>query len=151
MSIMSGMTAIRSQDEILGLDIEASNNERYAMLSEEERGQITPLRKAAYKEQDRDELIKAYRENNHAIEAIVPMGDVLGGGPTKQPHEQLAANGMVATVDDPTLGTTTQIGVPIHLQGTPGAIQGPRPEPGQHNEEIFGALGYAPEVMKAFT
>jgi crotonobetainyl-CoA:carnitine CoA-transferase CaiB-like acyl-CoA transferase len=83
------------------------------MLSEEERGQITPLRKAAYKEQDRDELIAAYRENNHAIEAIVPMGDVLGGGPTKQPHEQLAANDMIATVDDPTLGTTTQVGVPI--------------------------------------
>jgi crotonobetainyl-CoA:carnitine CoA-transferase CaiB-like acyl-CoA transferase len=151
MSIMSGMTAIRSQDEILGLDIEASNNERYAMLSEEERGQITPLRKAAYKEQVRDELVAAYRENNHAIEAIVPMGDVLGGGPSGTPHEQLAANDMVASIDDPELGATTQVGVPIHLASTPGAIKGPRPEPGQHNEEILGALGYAPEAMKAFT
>jgi crotonobetainyl-CoA:carnitine CoA-transferase CaiB-like acyl-CoA transferase len=151
MSIMSGMTAIRSQDEILGLDIEASNNERYAMLSEEERGQITPLRKAAYKEQDRDELIKAYRENNPAIEAIVPMGDVLGGGPSGEVHPQLAANDMVATVDDPGLGPTTQVGVPIHLEGTPGGIRGPRPEPGEHNDEIFGALGYAPEAVKAFT
>jgi len=151
MSIMSGMTPIRSQDDILGLDIEASNNERYAMLSEEERGQITPLRKAAYKEQDRDELIQAYRENNHAIEAIVPMGDALGGGPSGQPHPQLVANDMLATIDDPQLGTTTQVGVPIHLQGTPGAIKGPRPEPGQHNEEILGALGYTPEAMKAFT
>ena len=40
-------------------------------------------------------------------------------------------------------GTTTQIGVPIHLRGTPGAIQGPRPAPGQHNDEIFGELGYS--------
>ena len=94
---------------------------------------------------------QAYRENNHAIEAIVPMGDALGGGPSGKPHEQLAANQMVATVDDPALGTTTQVGVPIHLKGTPGAIKGPRPEPGQHNEEIFGALGYTPEAMKAFT
>ena len=50
---------------------------------------------------------------------------------------------MIATVDDPVLGHTTQVGVPIHLAGTPGAIQGPRPTPGQHNEEIFGELGYS--------
>ena len=85
------------------------------------------------------------------LAAVRQHEDTRLGGPTKQPHEQLAANGMVATVDDPALGTTTQIGVPIHLKGTPGAIRGPRPEPGQHNEEIFGALGYAPEAMKAFT
>jgi crotonobetainyl-CoA:carnitine CoA-transferase CaiB-like acyl-CoA transferase len=145
------MTPIRSQDDILGLDVEASNNERYAMLSEEERAQITPLRQAAYKRQDRDELVAAYRENNHAIEAIVPMGDVLGGGPSGEVHPQLAANDMVATVDDPGLGPTTQVGVPIHLEGTPGGIRGPRPEPGEHNDEIFGALGYAPEAVKAFT
>ena len=48
-----------------------------------------------------------------------------------QPHPQLAANDMVATVDDPELGATTQIGVPIHLLGTPGAIQGPQPMPGR--------------------
>jgi crotonobetainyl-CoA:carnitine CoA-transferase CaiB-like acyl-CoA transferase len=58
-------------------------------------------------------------------------------------HPQLAANDMVATVDDPALGRTTQVGVPIHLAGTPGAIRGPRPEPGQDNAEILGALGYS--------
>ncbi|MEX2256481.1 MAG: CoA transferase [Acidimicrobiia bacterium] len=151
MSIMSGLPAIRSQDDILGVDVEASNNERYAMLSEEERAQITPLRKAAYLQQQRDELIAAFRENNHAMEAIVPMGDSLGGGPSGEPHPQLAANGMVATVDDPELGSTTQVGVPIHLAGTPGGIQGPRPTPGQHNDEILGELGYAAVDLKAFT
>jgi crotonobetainyl-CoA:carnitine CoA-transferase CaiB-like acyl-CoA transferase len=46
-------------------------------------------------------------------------------------------------------GHTTQVGVPIHLAGTPGAIKGPRPTPGQHNEEIFGELGYsAAEIAK---
>ena len=38
-------------------------------------------------------------------------------------------------VEDPDLGTTTQIGVPIHLLGTPGAIQGPRPRVGEHNDD----------------
>jgi crotonobetainyl-CoA:carnitine CoA-transferase CaiB-like acyl-CoA transferase len=151
MSIMSGLAPVRSQDDILGVDVEASNNERYAMLSEAERAAITPRRQAAYRAHERDWIIEQFRENNHSIEAIVPMGDVLGGGPSGAPHPQLDANGMVATVDDPELGATTQVGVPIHLLGTPGAIQGPRPRPGQHNEEILGELGYSPTEMKAFT
>ena len=69
----------------------------------------------------------------------------------RAPVPQLDANGMVATIEDPELGTTTQVGMPIHLMGTPGAIRGPRPSPGQHNEEILGELGYSPEAMKAFT
>jgi crotonobetainyl-CoA:carnitine CoA-transferase CaiB-like acyl-CoA transferase len=121
------------------------------MLSAEERAQITPLRQAAYKAHERDWIVEQFLENNHAIEPIVPMGDALGGGPNRAPHRQLDANGMVATVEDPELGTTTQVGVPIHLMGTPGAIRGPRPRPGQHNEEILGELGYSAEEMKAFT
>ena len=77
------------------------------------------------------------------------MEDALGA--SGHAHPQLVANDMVATVDDPELGTTTQIGVPIHLLGTPGAIQGPQPQPGQHNDEIFGALGYSAAEIATFT
>jgi crotonobetainyl-CoA:carnitine CoA-transferase CaiB-like acyl-CoA transferase len=77
------------------------------------------------------------------------MEDALGGG--GRPHPQLVANDMVATVEDPERGTTTQIGVPIHLLGTPGAIQGPRPRIGQHNDEILGELGYTPEQIATIT
>ena len=66
-------------------------------------------------------------------------------------HPQLVANDMIATVDDPELGPTTQVGVPIHLSATPGAIQGPRPLPGQHNREIFGELGYSDAEIASFT
>ena len=59
-------------------------------------------------------------------------------------HPQVIANDMVATVVDPDLGPTTQMGVPIHMLGTPGAIQGPQPRPGEHNAEILGELGYSP-------
>jgi crotonobetainyl-CoA:carnitine CoA-transferase CaiB-like acyl-CoA transferase len=134
-SVMSGLAPVRSQDEVVGVDIGASKPERVS----------------AFLRQQRDELIAAFHESNHAIEAIVPMGDALGGGPSGEPHPQLAANGMVAAVDDPELGATTQVGVPLHLLGTPGAIRGPRPRPGQHNEEILGALGYSTDELKAFT
>jgi crotonobetainyl-CoA:carnitine CoA-transferase CaiB-like acyl-CoA transferase len=138
-SIMSGLAPIKSQDEILGVP-GASDPSRYPMLSDEERAQITPLRRAGYKARDRDELIEQFRANNHAVEAIDTMEAALGA--SGAPHRQLVANDMIATVDDPVLGKTTQVGVPIHLARTPGAISGPRPEAGRHNAEIFGELGY---------
>ena len=139
-SVMSGLAPVKSQDEIIGVP-GASDPLRYPTLSAEERAQITPKRRAGYKARKRDELIEEFRENNHAIEAIDTMEAALGAN--GQPHAQLAANHMIATVDDPHLGHTTQVGVPIHLASTPGGITGPRPDPGEHNEEILGALGYS--------
>jgi crotonobetainyl-CoA:carnitine CoA-transferase CaiB-like acyl-CoA transferase len=146
-SIMSGLAAVKSQDEILGTP-GASDPLRYPMLSAEERAQLTPLRRAAYLARERDGLIDEFRENNHAIEAIVSMEDNLGA--KGAPHPQFVANGMVATVEDPEYGTTTQVGVPVHLASTPGAIRGPRARIGEHNDEIFGPLGYSAEQIAAF-
>jgi crotonobetainyl-CoA:carnitine CoA-transferase CaiB-like acyl-CoA transferase len=147
-SIMSGLPPIKTQDAILGLP-DASDPERYLMLSPEERAELTPKRRAAFKARKRDELITEFRENNHAIEAIESMEYALGAEGAA--HAQLVANDMIATVDDPELGHTTQVGVPIHLSATPGAIQGPRPLPGQHNREIFGELGYSDAEIASFT
>jgi crotonobetainyl-CoA:carnitine CoA-transferase CaiB-like acyl-CoA transferase len=83
------------------------------------------------------------------MEAIDTMEHALGSD--GNPHAQLAANDMIAAVDDPRLGHTTQVGVPIHLASTPGAITGPRPEPGQHNAEILGELGYGDAAIATIT
>jgi len=147
--IMSGLTPLKSQDEIVGLDVAATDNEHFAMLPEEERNRLTPQRRAKYREWASDELIAAFQENNHAVEAVISMERALGAGGA--PHAQLAANGMVATVDDPDLGPTTQVGVPIHLFGTPGGIRGPRPTAGQHTDAVFTELGYSPEQIAAIT
>jgi crotonobetainyl-CoA:carnitine CoA-transferase CaiB-like acyl-CoA transferase len=147
-SIMSGLVPLKSQDELVGVP-GASDPSRYPMLSEEERAQITPLRRAGYRARARDDLIEEFRANNHAIEAIDSMEHALGADGA--PHPQLVANGMVATIEDPALGTTTQVGVPIHLLGTPGGIVGPRPAPGQHNAEILGDLGYSDAEIARIT
>ena len=146
-SIMSGLTPIKSQDEILEVP-GASDPSRYPMLSAEERAAITPKRRAAYKAKGRTELIDEFRANNHAVEAIITMEETLGAG--GEPNEQLLANDMIATVEDPDLGTLTQVGVPFHFGTTNGVIKGPRPAPGQHNSEIFGALGYSDAQIAAF-
>jgi crotonobetainyl-CoA:carnitine CoA-transferase CaiB-like acyl-CoA transferase len=143
-SVMSGLTPIKSQDELLGVP-EASDPMRFPTLSLEERNAITAARRAAYKTHDRDALLASFRENNHAVEAVDTMEHALGAD--GEPHAQLAANDMIATIDDPEYGHTTQVGVPIHLASTPGAIQGPRPRTGQHNDEILGALGYSSDEI----
>ena len=49
---------------------------------------------------------------------------------------QVIHNGLRVELDDPQLGKTVQLGVPIQLSETPGAIQSPAPLLGQHTEEV---------------
>jgi crotonobetainyl-CoA:carnitine CoA-transferase CaiB-like acyl-CoA transferase len=133
-SVMSGLTPLRSQDEIVGVP-----------------DPMDPAgRRRAFRAWDRTTLVDELRANNHAVDAIVPEGVQLGAAGVEA-HPQLVANDMVAEVDDPDLGPTLQIGVPIHLLGTPGGIRGPRPRAGQHNAEIFGEVGYTADEIAAFT
>jgi len=147
-SVMSGLTPTASQDELLGLD-DPPDPMTFLTMAPEEREKFTVARRAAYLTHDRDELVESFQSHNHAIEAVITMEEALGS--TGHPHPQLVANGMVATVDDPELGHTTQIGVPINLHGTPGAIKGPQPMAGQHNREILGALGYSDAEIATIT
>jgi crotonobetainyl-CoA:carnitine CoA-transferase CaiB-like acyl-CoA transferase len=145
-SVMSGLTPTESQDQLLGLD-DAPEPFAFMALPPEEREAFTARRRDAYREHERAELVANFQAHNHAIEAVITAEEALGAG--GHPHPQLVANGMVATVDDPELGRTTQIGVPINLHGTPGEIRGPQPLPGQHNREIFGGLGYSDAELVA--
>jgi crotonobetainyl-CoA:carnitine CoA-transferase CaiB-like acyl-CoA transferase len=47
----------------------------------------------------------------------------------------------VVEVADPDVGPTTQIGVTIFLEGTPGAVRGPQPRPGEHTDEVLREAG----------
>ncbi len=58
-------------------------------------------------------------------------------------HPQFVANEMAAVVEDPELGSTTQVGVPAVLRGTPGGIQGGQPLPGAHSRDVLLEAGYA--------
>jgi crotonobetainyl-CoA:carnitine CoA-transferase CaiB-like acyl-CoA transferase len=147
-SVMSGLTPKASQDELLGLE-NPPDPLTFLTMAPEAREKFTAGRREAYKKHQRDELVQTFQDNNHAIEAVITMEEALGAG--GRPHPQLVANGMVAEIDDPELGATTQIGVPINLLGTPGGIQGPQPLPGEHNIEIFGILGYSDAEIAAFS
>lgn len=143
-SVLSGLTPIKSQDEILGLE-DAPDPFVFMAMPLEEREKVNAKRREAYKTKDRTQLVAEFRANNHAIEPILTPEE-------KYEHPQAIANDMVTTIDEPGLGSVTQMGVPIHMLATPGAIKGRCPTVGEHDEEIWvEELGYSPTDVAAIT
>jgi crotonobetainyl-CoA:carnitine CoA-transferase CaiB-like acyl-CoA transferase len=115
-SVLSGLTPVKTLDGVLGLP----------------EGSSDAARRERMRTWDRDALVDALRANGHAVDPVTPAADVLR-------HPQTIANGTAATVDG-----MTQMGVPIHLLGTPGAIVGPEPAVGADTSSVLAGLGAAP-------
>ncbi len=129
LSVMSGLPQTKTLDEIL--DVEPPPPEQLeGKLPLEQQLIMNSRRREAFGKWKAADLVEELRAHGHAVEPIVAPEDQYA-------HPQLIANGMVAEVDDPDLGPTTQMGVPIHLLGTPGAIRGPQPRVGEHTEQVL--------------
>jgi len=58
-------------------------------------------------------------------------------------------NGYLVEVPHPHFDRIGMVGIPVLFSETPGRVQGPAPELGQHTEEVLLDLGYTWEQLEA--
>jgi crotonobetainyl-CoA:carnitine CoA-transferase CaiB-like acyl-CoA transferase len=126
---MSGVPPVRSEASILDLP-EVTFMDVLGMTPEE-REAYEAKRRAAFSKRKRDELIEEFHANGLGSEAIVAPHERFD-------HPQLQATDSVVEVVDPDVGPTTQIGITVFLEKTPGKVRGPQPRAGEHNDEVLG-------------
>jgi len=63
---------------------------------------------------------------------------------------QVIANDYLAEIEHPTFGTLREVGVPVKLSETPGAVRSRAPEFGQHTEEILLEHGCTWDQIASF-
>ncbi len=108
----------------------------YAALQHDEarRKEIITFLREAFKQKTRDEWLAALHDVETCVAPVLELTEVFA-------DEQVRSRGMIAAVTHPTLGEMPLLGVPIKLSGTPGAVQAPPAEFGQHTREVLRALG----------
>jgi len=92
----------------------------------------------------------AERTKREIIEAGQAAGVLCGPVNTTEdlvndPH--WSARGFWAEIDHPVTGKLTYPGAPFKMRETPWQMSRPAPLLGQHNEEVYGELGYTREEM----
>ncbi|MDP6494107.1 MAG: CoA transferase, partial [Dehalococcoidia bacterium] len=119
----------------LGHIFEETRFEKAPTLLPEDREDLRMLMLERFQEKTLDEWMDLFINQTRDV-AAEPYRTSEEG----MTHAQILHNGHVQDIDDPGVGKMQQLG-PISLMSeTPGKIQGPAPDPGQHTEEVLGSL-----------
>jgi crotonobetainyl-CoA:carnitine CoA-transferase CaiB-like acyl-CoA transferase len=89
-----------------------------------------------------EEVLAAFAEHEAAIAPINSIADIM-----RDP--QFLARETVTTVEHPKLGPIKMQNVIPRLMDTPGRIDHPGPELGEHNAEVYGDLGLSAEEIES--
>jgi len=63
---------------------------------------------------------------------------------------QLRQRGLFTAVEHPKLGSVPQVAFPVQMSATPGRVETPPPELGQHTDEVLRGLGYDAAAISGF-
>jgi crotonobetainyl-CoA:carnitine CoA-transferase CaiB-like acyl-CoA transferase len=118
------------------------DDSRYADLRNDspEALELTELFDDIFATKSRDEWLSILKAHNTVCSPVQDY-DELSSDP------QIIANEFIAEVPDPRHGTVREVGLPIKLSETPGAVVSTAPGLGQHTEEVLLGLGYSKEKV----
>jgi crotonobetainyl-CoA:carnitine CoA-transferase CaiB-like acyl-CoA transferase len=91
------------------------------------------------KERGKWEITKEAQKHRLGFTPVLSPGELLK-------DEQLDAREFFSEIDHPAMGKVTYPGAPVRLSETPWRV-GRAPLLGEHNEEVYGRLGYANEDL----
>jgi crotonobetainyl-CoA:carnitine CoA-transferase CaiB-like acyl-CoA transferase len=91
-------------------------------------------------ERTRDEWREFASQHDCCLEPVLDLGEALDS-------DLVRAREMVVEIDQPGAGGVRQLGVPVKMNRTPGAAQGPGPALGEHTDEVLEAAGYSADEI----
>jgi crotonobetainyl-CoA:carnitine CoA-transferase CaiB-like acyl-CoA transferase len=102
----------------------------------EKRGEIAKFFTDKFKTKTRDEWFEILSKTDICVGRMLTLDEV--------PNDpQVLARKMIVEVETPSGQKVKQIGVSVKLSDTPGSIRSLAPQPGEHTNEVLGALGYS--------
>ena len=102
------------------------------------REEIVRTLEEAFRSKTRDEWFEFLKDRDISVGKVYSLEEALD-----DPHA--VHRGMVLEVEAPHLpeGKVRQVGIPIHLSETPGAVRHLGPVTGEHTAEVMAALGFS--------
>ena len=88
------------------------------------------------------EWVELFRRHDMLIQVVQEYGELAS-------DPQVVENGMITTLEHPSHGPLRMVAPAVHLSATPGRIEGPAPEFGQHTEEVLLEVGFTWEEIEA--
>ena len=95
-----------------------------------------------FRSRTREEWRAFNDEHDCCIEPVLDLDEALDS-------DLVRAREMVVELDQPHLGPVRQLGVPVKMSRTPGAVDAPAPALGEHTRAVLGDVGYSDEEIDA--